>query len=185
MADQAPSLELCFQAIDHWSTCMTKSEWSGWVQAVGSVLALLGIWYTIRKQRQLTLEAEAREAESEKRAALTDASSAIAVVSAIAEQVDRAAADSDLMALRVHHVRLADGLHLSQAVRLDCLPLEARGAVISVRSAAAILSGAVELVLNNADPDRARITALEGLKVIVRDLLPKLDAHALTVGALE
>ena len=28
--------------IDWWATCMTKGEWSGWMQAIFSVLAILG-----------------------------------------------------------------------------------------------------------------------------------------------
>lgn len=33
--------DFCFLAIHHWSTCMQKSEWANWVQAVGSVVAIL------------------------------------------------------------------------------------------------------------------------------------------------
>jgi hypothetical protein len=32
--------QFCLLAIDHWSTCLTKAEWSGWMQAIGSTLAL-------------------------------------------------------------------------------------------------------------------------------------------------
>lgn len=32
--------EYCFLLIQHWSTCMTKSEWSGWMQAAGAIFAL-------------------------------------------------------------------------------------------------------------------------------------------------
>lgn len=35
-----PAQEYCFLWIDHWSMCMTKAEWSGWMQAGGSALAL-------------------------------------------------------------------------------------------------------------------------------------------------
>lgn len=33
--------EYCILSIDHWSTCMTKAEWSGWMQFSGSILALI------------------------------------------------------------------------------------------------------------------------------------------------
>lgn len=36
-----PAQEYCFLGIQHWSTCMTKVEWSGWMQAIFSVLAIL------------------------------------------------------------------------------------------------------------------------------------------------
>jgi hypothetical protein len=44
---------------------MTKSEWSGWVQAIGSILAILAsalvIWWQVRKQHRLQVSA-ARQA---------------------------------------------------------------------------------------------------------------------------
>lgn len=33
--------EYCFLWIDWWPTCMTKAEWSGWMQAIGSAIALM------------------------------------------------------------------------------------------------------------------------------------------------
>lgn len=35
-----PAQEYCFLWIDWWPMCMTKAEWSGWMQAIGSALAL-------------------------------------------------------------------------------------------------------------------------------------------------
>lgn len=35
-----PAQEYCFFWIDWWATCMTKAEWSGWMQAIGAVLAI-------------------------------------------------------------------------------------------------------------------------------------------------
>lgn len=35
-----PPDEYCLLWIDHWAACMSKGEWSGWVQAVGAVVAL-------------------------------------------------------------------------------------------------------------------------------------------------
>lgn len=48
--------EYCFLWIDWWATCMTKSEWSGWVQALGSIVAILasaGIvyWQVTRQEK--------------------------------------------------------------------------------------------------------------------------------------
>lgn len=36
-----PAQEYCFLWIDWWATCMTKAEWSGWMQAIGAALALV------------------------------------------------------------------------------------------------------------------------------------------------
>ena len=58
------STEYCFLWLNHWSTCMTKSEWSGWVQAVGSVLAIAGagmlLYLQLRATKRQALEVEQR-----------------------------------------------------------------------------------------------------------------------------
>lgn len=36
----APAVEYCLLWINWWPLCMTKAEWSGWVQAIGSVAAI-------------------------------------------------------------------------------------------------------------------------------------------------
>ena len=46
-ATAKPAQEYCFLWMDHWSMCMTKSEWSGWVQGVAVCAALIApmfIW---------------------------------------------------------------------------------------------------------------------------------------------
>ena len=62
--------EYCFLWITHWSTCMTKAEWSGWVQAVGAIVALavaiglaaFQLWHSERMQRAQQSESERRQA---------------------------------------------------------------------------------------------------------------------------
>lgn len=45
--------ELCFLGIDHWSMCMTKDEWSGWVQAFGSIGAIMfAVWLPLWLERR-------------------------------------------------------------------------------------------------------------------------------------
>lgn len=59
--------EFCLLGIQHWSTCMTKSEWSGWMQAVFSVVAILASSYVawrlfraeVREKRNEDLRVEA------------------------------------------------------------------------------------------------------------------------------
>jgi len=59
-----PSPEFCFLWIDWWPLCMTKAEWSGWVQAVGSILAIAGaaflLFLQLRSARKQAIEAEQR-----------------------------------------------------------------------------------------------------------------------------
>ncbi|WP_406626148.1 hypothetical protein [Acidovorax sp. SDU_ACID1] len=52
-----PAQEYCFLWIDWWATCMTKAEWSGWMQAIGSLVALiiaiaLPYWQTRQSHRK-------------------------------------------------------------------------------------------------------------------------------------
>ncbi|MGJ7544340.1 hypothetical protein [Variovorax sp. LT1R16] len=46
--------EFCFLWLDWWPFCMTKSEWSGWAQAIFSVAAIVAaVWISERQQRKL------------------------------------------------------------------------------------------------------------------------------------
>lgn len=50
------SSEYCFLWIDWWASCLTKSEWAAWTQAVGSILALavasaIAVWQVIARRR--------------------------------------------------------------------------------------------------------------------------------------
>ena len=58
VAATKPVPEYCFLWIDHWSTCMTKSEWSGWMQAVFSVIAILAAVRISTRQRREDLADE-------------------------------------------------------------------------------------------------------------------------------
>ena len=41
VAAAKPVQEYCFLWIDWWPLCMTKAEWSGWMQALGTFVAIL------------------------------------------------------------------------------------------------------------------------------------------------
>lgn len=53
-----PTPEYCLFWVDWWPICMTKGEWSGWVQAVGSVIAIMAaagaVWWQVHTQHRLT-----------------------------------------------------------------------------------------------------------------------------------
>ena len=57
--------EYCLLWINWWPLCMTKAEWSGWVQALGSIAAIMGAFYLARYQykrgREQALELEKRQ----------------------------------------------------------------------------------------------------------------------------
>lgn len=50
--------EYCLLWVEHWSMCMTKSEWAAWVQALGSVAAIVAGVLVIRYQHLLQRTAE-------------------------------------------------------------------------------------------------------------------------------
>lgn len=64
-----PAQEYCFLWVDWWATCMTKAEWSGWMQAFGSVAAIVGAVLLTEHQIRHDKEAAklaARDAERRK-----------------------------------------------------------------------------------------------------------------------
>lgn len=63
VAATKPAQEYCFLWIDWWPMCMTKAEWSGWVQAVGSIAAIgasvsITRWLNGKEKRESTERAE-------------------------------------------------------------------------------------------------------------------------------
>ena len=56
VADTKPSQEYCLFWWDWWPMCMTKAEWSGWMQAIGAVLAILGAFYLSSRQERSDLK---------------------------------------------------------------------------------------------------------------------------------
>jgi len=60
-----PTPEYCLLWIDWWPFCMTKAEWSGWVQAIGAALAILAAAAIATYQAS-----HARRLEDEKRIAV-------------------------------------------------------------------------------------------------------------------
>lgn len=58
MLELNPAPEYCFLFVQWWPFCMTKAEWSGWMQAVGSVAAIgVAIWIPWNAQREQTRQA--------------------------------------------------------------------------------------------------------------------------------
>lgn len=64
----------CLFFIQHWSTCMSKSEWASWAQATFSVLAILGAFWIARHQiaKQQRFQRMAERAAAEVVAAAVD-----------------------------------------------------------------------------------------------------------------
>lgn len=60
VAAGATASEYCFLWIDWWPMCMTKGEWSGWMQAGGAVLAIAATWYITSAQQRAQRDRELR-----------------------------------------------------------------------------------------------------------------------------
>lgn len=58
-AGLAPA-EYCVLWIPHWSTCMAKTEWAAWAQAVFSVLAIYVALSVANRQRRAEMKREAQ-----------------------------------------------------------------------------------------------------------------------------
>lgn len=56
MTEQAP--EYCLFWIDHWALCMPRADWAAWVQAVGSVVAILVAVAVASQQYRSNLKTE-------------------------------------------------------------------------------------------------------------------------------
>ncbi len=60
-AAPAPPPEYCLLWINHWSTCMQKSEWANVASAIGTVLAaVIALWFGLKALRQSAKDARTR-----------------------------------------------------------------------------------------------------------------------------
>lgn len=57
--------QICLLGIDHWFTCLSPSEWASWVQAIGSIAAVLAALKVVSMAHRL---AEDRRTEDRKTA---------------------------------------------------------------------------------------------------------------------
>ncbi|MEG0939915.1 MAG: hypothetical protein RSE32_13710 [Comamonas sp.] len=72
VAAAKPAQEYCLLWSDYWWwMCMTKAEWSGWMQAIGAVLAIVASALLMRHQVNIDRRAKERAAASRVRAFVT------------------------------------------------------------------------------------------------------------------
>lgn len=62
--------EYCLLWVDWWPLCMSKTEWSGWMQALGSIAAILIAWRSVRSQIQHAQEGRRKDREDREKAVL-------------------------------------------------------------------------------------------------------------------
>lgn len=66
---QAPAqpIEYCFLWINHWTTCMDKPSWASWIQAIGSIAAIVGSICLTRWQDRRSISLHGKREQQAKR----------------------------------------------------------------------------------------------------------------------
>jgi hypothetical protein len=171
MSDAPP--EYCLLYVNHWALCMTKAEWSGWVQAVGAIAAIAGAATVARYQM--------RQSERWQRAQVADRISGLAQVliylkdsiqQFLSERTDPGGpagmARPSVLTTALHEYD--DAMRALAAIALDTLPSEAT--VAAVIHARRVAHGRVRTIMEISDP-AARIVD------------PEFDALHEAIGLLE
>ncbi|AEF90265.1 hypothetical protein DelCs14_3266 [Delftia sp. Cs1-4] len=152
--------EFCFLWINWWATCMTKSEWSGWWQAVGSILALivaigLAMWsrFEDRKAQTRAIEEQLRQYEQKKREAratgerfliLTGAS-----IKALQLAFDSSGDKSDVL---LRGAVVTEALAIARAVDFNLLDSQSESTILAAIS----VCSQVEVLINEERASQAK-----------------------------
>lgn len=127
VAATKPAQEYCLLVVPQgWWSCMTKTEWSGWMQAVFSVIAI-GAAFII------PLFVERRAVEQRKQNSLQYAASFAASVCGFVEGASKASSAAALIRIRAG---LDSAWPMGELVRIESLPLDAIIAITSLKSIA-------------------------------------------------
>ncbi len=138
--------EFCLFGLQHWSSCMTKAEWSGWAQAVGATVAVLIAiavplwmrWSDRRETNAVALHfAERFRAMSE---SLTS---------------ERYAGRLDTV--RSTHLKLKVLIRQADTIRLDLVRPDRLDALLELQTLADITLANVEVQLKVWDNDRTQL----------------------------
>lgn len=127
--------DYCFFWIDHWSTCMQKSEWASWVQAFGAIAAIIGAaWIAGDQERKRIL--------SQKQAAISKARTFAGSLLGAAEGI-RERGGIVLINVRAHRVVLEELVQDSRGIAPESLHLTWIAAVSALRSIGVQMAQAV------------------------------------------
>lgn len=160
-----PAAEYCFLAKqDHWWTvCMTKAEWSGWMQAIGAVVALAIAIYLPHRER-LRSNREARVFVS------AFAANLIGILVAVKKHVDTAGIRVVADSARLNTQAL---LTMAVDVRVTALPMSSLTAYMRLRTAAGemdeFFADPSILAVTKADFDRLVESYLEQVAAALND----------------
>lgn len=129
--------EFCLLWIDHWSTCMTKGEWSGWLQAFFSIVAIVFAAVLSRRQsasqHATTMQAIEAQHVYSRAAAATAALALVGSALVSLRQIAKTLSDRSAVHERVATLRPLFDEHLGHitsaidALGLKELPVDAVG----------------------------------------------------------
>lgn len=147
-----PAQEYCFLWSDWWPMCMTKSEWSGWMQAIGAIVAILASAMTVLYQ----LNADRKK---NRRAAIAHINTFGGTLRAIPRKLSPNGNRSlwgiiQMRALLASELARADGIHLAD------LNFNEQQGVFAFRLAASVLLEALRLSEESTElsPDGQLVT---------------------------
>lgn len=133
--EQTISPEFCLFSVDHWSMCMQKSEWSSWVQAIGSIAAIMGAaWIAGDQERKRKLAL--------KQAAISKSRTFGAALAGAAEEI-RERGGVALIYVRGYRAVLDELIQDSRGIASENLNLKWIGAVFGLRYIAIQMAHAV------------------------------------------
>lgn len=82
-----PTPEYCLFFIDSWMTCLDRSEWASWVQAVGSIGAIIVTVLAVNHAHRLQQRQKEIERQQDYKAFLTAVADLITGVAATAQRI--------------------------------------------------------------------------------------------------
>jgi len=170
-AAQEP-VEYCFLWINHWSMCMTKSEWAGWMQSIGAILAILAAIVIASWETRHVRKVEARREADKVRALGSLCTSMVTMLEiGIAAHSERRAAlaahgDDTLQSRRAMESFEALRLSIAEGVRqLDVASASNPLIVVAITSTKHLFGQADRAVHSHENEREARILeAIKGLK---------------------
>lgn len=156
-------IEYCFLWIDWWVVCMTKSEWAGWVQAVGSVLALVGAFLVVKLQY-------AKQVHLQKISAISRIRNFVATTSSHLERLVAVSALSTADVKLLHAV-VCEQLAIAATIQAEYLHISWSAALEGTRSVSAQTKVLCEILIQSPEKNTEIISTAKLLQGALEDFV--------------
>lgn len=114
MAVEAQPVEYCLFFVNHWTTCMQKTEWASWVQAIGAILAILAAVCLVAWERSDAYWQRRAAAQAVGSGMLVEVNQVLGLLAACANEFETALFDNSLAQSIQKHRELIAVLTLPQ-----------------------------------------------------------------------